>query len=83
MTEEDNDLKKIKQLIESNARAIEALSEDRKKTQAQIYRAFELLASILEREAQMYRGISNLDERQAQLTDNQREIIKILNRLVP
>jgi K+/H+ antiporter YhaU regulatory subunit KhtT len=86
-------LEKIGQRVDSNAKAIEAISAyttEYQKDRAQMY---QLMADLAQTQAdlaqaqaegkrEMYRMLGNLDQQQAQFSQQQAEIVQILKLLV-
>ncbi len=78
-------VEKIGQRVDSNARAIEALSINTAEYQRDRVQLYQLMADLAQAEAEtkreMYRMISNLDRRQDELSRRQAEIVEILKLL--
>ena len=78
-------VEKIGQRVDSNARAIEALSVNTAEYQRDRVQLYQLMADLAQAEAEtkreMYRMISNLDRRQDELSRRQAEIVEIIKLL--
>ncbi len=75
-------VEKIGQRVDSNARAIEALSANAAEYQKDRGRLYQIMEDLTQSQARMYRVIENLDNRQEQLSRIQGEIVDILKLLV-
>ena len=79
-------LTRLEALVESNARAIEAISANTAEYQRDRARMYELMADLAQAQAdgkrEMYRMLGDLDQRQGQLSQRQGEIVEILKLLV-
>lgn len=74
-------VEKIGQRVESNARAIEALSANASEYQRDRSRLYGLMEDLVQSQSRIYRVIEDLDERQGQLSRRQGEIVEILKLL--
>jgi vacuolar-type H+-ATPase catalytic subunit A/Vma1 len=79
-------VEKIGQRVDSNARAIEAISANTAEYQRDRAQMYQFMADLAQAEAEtkreMYRMLGNLDRRQEQLSQQQGEIVEILKLLV-
>ncbi len=75
-------VEKIGQRVDSNARAIEALSANAGEYQKDRARLYQIMEDLTQSQARMYRVIEDLDNRQEQLSRRQGEIVDILKLLV-
>ena len=80
-------VEKIGQRVDSNARAIEAISANTAEYQRDRARMYKLMADLAQAQAEskkeMYRLLGDLDQRQSQLSRRQGEIVEILKLLAP
>ena len=74
-------VEKIGQRVDSNARAIEALSNNAAEYQKDRGRLYRLMEDLTQSQSRIYRVIEDLDERQGQLSRRQGEIVEILKLL--
>lgn len=72
-----NDLE-LKQLVESNARAIEALTSNVSELARDRQELYQLIANLASAQADFYRRLSQTDQRQGEIV----EILKILTKKV-
>ena len=86
-------VEKIGQRVDSNARAIEAISANTAEYHKDRARMYDLMADLAQSQAElakaqaegkreMYRMLGNLDQRQGQLSQRQGEIVGILKLLL-
>ena len=79
-------VEKIGQRVDSNARAIEAISANTAEYQRDRARMYEIMEDLAQAQAEtkreMYRMLASLDQRQGQLSQRQGEIVEILKLLL-
>lgn len=86
-------LEKIGQRVDSNARAIEAISANTAEYQKDRAQMYHLMAELAQTQAElaqtqaegkreMYRLLGNLDQQQAQFSQQQADIVQILKLLI-
>ncbi len=78
---ESNRLDRLEAIVESNSRAIEALSVNAAESQRDRARLYGLMEDLVQSQSRIYRVIEDLDERQGQLSRRQGEIVEILKLL--
>lgn len=88
MTDSESRLERIEAIVESNAKAIQALSSDigeMKRDRSYMYSLMrdltEKMGQLTTHQARSDELINNLDERQNQLANQQQQLIEILKRL--
>ena len=78
MNDKKSDLEK---LIESNAKAIAALTDDIQEMKRDRDRMYGIMGDLAQNQSRVYDVMQNLDDRQRQLTNQQQQSIEILKKL--
>ncbi len=88
MSNPENRLDRIEAIVESNSKAIQALSSDIAEMKRDRHYIYQLMgdltnkmATLTTAQAQSYETIKNLDERQSQLANQQQQLIDIIKSL--
>lgn len=68
----------LEKLIESNAKAIEALTSDMAEMKRDRDTMYQLMQDLTQNQSRIYNVMQNLDNRQNQLTNQQQQLIEIL-----
>ncbi len=78
MNDKKNDLE---QLIESNAKAVAALTDDIQEMKRDRDHMYGIMRDLAQNQSRVYDVMQNLDDRQRQLTNQQQQSIEILKKL--
>ncbi len=79
MTNSNND--DLKQLVESNAKAIAALTSDIQEMKRDRDTMYQLMKDLTQNQSRIYDVMQSLDNRQNQLTNQQQQLIEILKKI--
>ena len=68
----------LEKLIESNAKAIEALTSDIQEMKRDRDTMYQLMQDLTQNQSHIYNVMQNLDNRQGQLANQQQQLIELL-----
>ena len=71
----------LEKLIESNAKAIEALTLDIAEMKRDRDTMYQLMQDLTQNQSRIYNVMMNLDNRQGQLANQQQQLIEILKKI--
>ena len=71
----------LEKLIESNAKAIEALTSDIAEMKRDRDTMYQLMQDLTQNQSRIYNVMMNLDNRQGQLANQQQQLIEILKKI--
>ncbi len=71
----------LEKLIESNAKAIQALTSDIAEMKRDRDTMYQLMQDLTQNQSRIYNVMQNLDNRQGQLANQQQQLIDILKKI--